>query len=100
MSPFGPATEPDEIVVALYPPTASARRSLLAREFIGWLGSLVGSQKIHELPVWTDTATLFDYPHARLELSSYVVEKLRADSGSRGMELMLGICCKWDGYTV
>lgn len=58
LSPFGPATEPDEIVVALYPPTASARRSLLAREFIGWLGSLVGSQKIHELPVWTDTATL------------------------------------------
>lgn len=58
MSPFGPATEPDEIVVALYPPTASARRSLLAREFIGWLGSLVGSQKIHELPVWTDTTTL------------------------------------------
>ncbi|MBU2732723.1 hypothetical protein NR402_02050 [Acidithiobacillus ferrooxidans] len=58
MSPFGPATEPDEIVVALYPPTASARRSLLAREFIGWLGSLVGSQKIHELQVWADTATL------------------------------------------
>ncbi|MDA8152975.1 MAG: hypothetical protein M0003_09740 [Acidithiobacillus sp.] len=58
MSPFSPSTEPDEIVVALYPPTASARRSLLAREFIGWLGSLVGSQKIHELPVWTDTATL------------------------------------------
>ena len=58
MTPFGPATEPDEIVVALYPPTASARRSLLAREFIGWLGSLVGAQKIHELPVWTDNATL------------------------------------------
>lgn len=58
MSPFGPATEPDEIVVALHPPTASARRSLLAREFIGWLGSLVGSQKIHELPLWTDTATV------------------------------------------
>lgn len=56
--PLEPAIEPDEIVVALYPPTASARRSLLAREFIGWLGSLVGSQKIHELPVWTDTATL------------------------------------------
>ncbi|MGN6237036.1 McrB family protein [Dyella sp.] len=58
LSPFGPSTEPDEIVVALYPPTASARRSLLAREFIGWLGSLVGREKIHELPVWTDTATL------------------------------------------
>ena len=58
LSPFGPSTEPDEIVVALYPPTASARRSLLAREFIGWLGTLVGRQKIHELPVWSDTATL------------------------------------------
>lgn len=58
LSPFGPATEPDEIVVALYPPTASARRSLLAREFIGWLGSLTGREKIHEVPVWTDAATL------------------------------------------
>jgi 5-methylcytosine-specific restriction protein B len=53
-----PSIEPDQIVVALYPPTASARRSLLAREFVGWLGSLVGSQKIHELPVWSDSATL------------------------------------------
>ena len=58
LSPFGPSTEPDEIVVALYPPTASARRSLLAREFIGWLSNLVGSQKIHEIQVWADTATL------------------------------------------
>ncbi|MCH9829018.1 MAG: hypothetical protein K0U79_14880 [Gammaproteobacteria bacterium] len=57
-APFGPAVEPDEIVVALHPPTASARRSLLAREFIGWLGTLAGREKIHELSVWTDTATL------------------------------------------
>ncbi|MGL0787960.1 McrB family protein [Xanthomonas translucens] len=58
LAPFGPSTEPDQIVVALYPPTASARRSLLAREFIGWLGSLVGREKIHEIPVWTDAAML------------------------------------------
>lgn len=57
-TPFGPAVEPDEIVVALYPPTASARRSLLAREFIGWLGTLAGREKIRELPVWSDSATL------------------------------------------
>lgn len=56
--PFGPGVEPDEIVVALHPPTASARRSLLAREFIGWLGSLAGHDKIHELPVWTDKGSL------------------------------------------
>lgn len=58
LTPFGPSTEPDKIVVSVYPPTASARRSLLAREFIGWLGSLVGREKIHELPVWSDAATL------------------------------------------
>lgn len=58
LTPFGPSIEPDEIVVALYPPTASARRSLLAREFIGWLGSLVGREKIHEPPVWSNAATL------------------------------------------
>ncbi|MBB3857680.1 MoxR-like ATPase [Xanthomonas arboricola] len=58
MSPYGPATVPDEIVVALHPPTASARRSLLAREFIGWLGNLVGNEKIHELSVWSDVASL------------------------------------------
>jgi len=57
-SSIEPAVELDEIVVALYPPTASARRSLLAREFIGWLGSLVGQQKLHELPVWSDVASL------------------------------------------
>lgn len=58
LTPFGPGVEPDEILVALYPPTASARRSLLAREFIGWLGALAGQEKIHELSVWADTATL------------------------------------------
>lgn len=57
-SEFGQLIEPDEIIVSLYPPTASARRSLLAREFIGWLGTLAGNDKIHELRVWTDAATL------------------------------------------
>jgi len=76
MSAFGPATEPDEIVVALYPPTASARRSLLAREFTGWLGSLVGSHKIHELPVWTDTATL--RPEMRRMPASIPVAEIEA----------------------
>lgn len=76
LSPFGPSTEPDEIVVALYPPTASARRSLLAREFIGWLGSLVGRQKIHEMPVWTDTATLG--PGMRRMPATIPVDKLES----------------------
>ncbi|WP_338415778.1 hypothetical protein [uncultured Sphaerotilus sp.] len=74
--PLEPSIELDKIVVALYPPTASARRSLLAREFIGWLGSLVGSQKIHELPVWTETATLS--PEMRRMPASIPVAEIEA----------------------
>jgi hypothetical protein len=48
----------DSVLFAIWPPSASARRSLLARDFVGYLGSLVGREKIHELPVWTDIATL------------------------------------------
>jgi 5-methylcytosine-specific restriction protein B len=55
LTPFGPGIEVDKIIVAIYPPTASARRSLLAREFIGWLGNLIGREKIHELRIWNDT---------------------------------------------
>ncbi|WP_448132902.1 McrB family protein [Stenotrophomonas rhizophila] len=76
LSPFAPGTEPDEIVVALHPPTASARRSLLAREFIGWLGQLVGSEKIHELSVWSDVASLS--PDMRRKPSSVPVAELEA----------------------
>lgn len=48
----------DSVLFAIWPPAASARRSLLAREFIGWLGSLVGQEKVHELSVWPDADTL------------------------------------------
>jgi len=48
----------DSVLFAIWPPSASARRSLLARDFVGYLGTLVGSQKIHELPVWTDAESL------------------------------------------
>jgi len=50
----GPGVEVDQILVSVWPPAASARRSLLAREFVGYLGSLVGREKVHELQVWTD----------------------------------------------
>ncbi|MHA6909487.1 McrB family protein [Ralstonia pseudosolanacearum] len=82
LSPFGPAIELDEIVVALYPPTASARRSLLAREFIGWLGSLVGAQKIHELPVWADAATLG--PSMRRMPTSIPIDEIEASITALG----------------
>lgn len=34
---------------------------------------------------WTDPATLFDYPHARFELASYVGEKLSAEMAQRSL---------------
>ena len=82
LSSCGPSTEPDKIAVALYPPTASARRSLLAREFIGWLGALVGQQKIHELSVWRDVATLG--PDMRRKPSSIPVADIEAAVSALG----------------
>jgi hypothetical protein len=48
----------DSILFGIWPPAASARRSLLAREFVGYLGSLIGREKVHELRVWTDAAAV------------------------------------------
>jgi MoxR-like ATPase len=48
----------DSIHFAIWPPAASARRSLLAREFVGYLGSLVGRDRIHELRVWADAGAV------------------------------------------
>jgi hypothetical protein len=48
----------DSIQFAIWPPAASARRSLLAREFVGFLGSLIGRERVHELRVWADAAAV------------------------------------------
>src|SRR5262249_585468 len=48
----------DSILFAVWPPEVSARRSLLARDFIGYLGTLVGREKVHEIPVWTDASAV------------------------------------------
>lgn len=39
--------------------------------------------------VWTDPATLFDYPHARFELASYVWEKLSSETVQRRLDVEL-----------
>ncbi|MFN3352844.1 MAG: McrB family protein, partial [Brevundimonas sp.] len=43
----------DFVEFAIWPPAVSARRSLLAREFVGYLGRLVGRDRVHERAVWT-----------------------------------------------
>jgi len=58
LAPFGAPIPVDKINVALYPPAASARRSLLAREFVGFLGSMLGREKVHELRVWDDAGAV------------------------------------------
>ena len=44
----------DRVLFGVHPPAASARRSLLARQFVGYLGTLVGADKVHELKPWPD----------------------------------------------
>ena len=48
----------DFISFAIWPPAASAQRSLLARQFVGYLGSLIGREKVHELQVWKDAGAV------------------------------------------
>lgn len=55
---YEPSVKIDSIAVALYPPSASARRSLLAREFIGYLANMVESSSIHEIRPWPDEHVL------------------------------------------
>lgn len=42
----------DSIEFAIWPPAVSAKRSLLAREFVGYLGRLVGRDRVHERKIW------------------------------------------------
>jgi 5-methylcytosine-specific restriction protein B len=58
LTDVGPGAQVERIVFSIWPPAASARRSLLAREFVGYLGSLIGREKIHELRIWSDSASV------------------------------------------
>lgn len=44
----------DQVLFGIHPPAASARRSMLARQFVGYLGTLMGTDKVHELQPWPD----------------------------------------------
>jgi 5-methylcytosine-specific restriction enzyme B len=48
----------DSIEFSIWPPDVSARRGLLAREFVGYLGRLIGAERVHELTVWPDASAL------------------------------------------
>ena len=48
----------DSILFSIWPPAASASRGLLAREFVGYLGGLIGRDRLHELRVWSDAAAV------------------------------------------
>lgn len=48
----------DQVLFGIYPPAASARRSMLARQFVGFLGTLLGAEKVHELRPWPDPSVV------------------------------------------
>lgn len=79
---FGPPIPVDRINVALWPPAASAQRSLLAREFIGYLARFTGREKVHEIRVWEDasavSAAMRRMPH------SVPIDEIRAAIAALG----------------
>jgi hypothetical protein len=58
LSEAAPGAQVERIVFSIWPPAASARRSLLAREFVGYLGDLIGRERVHEIRVWTDATAV------------------------------------------
>ncbi len=82
LTTVGPGVEVDQIQVAFWPPAASARRSLLAREFVGYLGSLVGRDKVHELEVWKDAGAVS--PEMRRMPRSLALSDIEAAIAAQG----------------
>lgn len=73
----------DQVLFGIYPPAASARRSMLARQFIGYLGTLIGADKIHELQPWPDPS-LLDANTRRMPTKIALVEIEQAIRGFGG----------------
>lgn len=82
LTPFGADISVDKINVAIYPPAASARRSLLARQFVGFLGNLIGREKVHELRVWEDVSAV--HQDMRRMPSSIPLADIEAAIGALG----------------
>ena len=72
----------DQVLYGIYPSAASARRSLLARQFVGYLGTLIGADKVHELQPWPDSSAV-DANMRRMPetLSSDEIEKAVGELG-------------------
>jgi energy-coupling factor transporter ATP-binding protein EcfA2 len=52
LTPLGPGLEIEAAYAATYPPEPSARRSLLLRDYVGYLRTLIGADKVHEIMPW------------------------------------------------
>ena len=63
----------DQVLFGIHPPGASARRSMLARQFVGYLGTLIGADKVHELQPWPD-ASLVDADMRRMPTTIDLIE--------------------------
>lgn len=72
----------DRINVALWPPAASAQRSMLAREFIGYLARFTGREKVHEIRVWEDASSVSEA--MRRMPRSIPIEEIRGSIASLG----------------
>ncbi len=61
----------------------SVQRKRIPPEFDKLAGTRVA---VH---VWTDPSTLFDYPYARMELATYLGDKLHAEMGQRNQAVQV-----------
>lgn len=79
---LGQGVEIDAVTVAFYPNEPSARRSLLAREFVGYLGKFVGREKIHELSPWPKESNVL--PEMRRNPKDISIDEIKSSIAALG----------------
>lgn len=78
----GRGVDVDAITVAYYPNEPSARRSLLAREFVGYLGKFIGREKIHELSPWSEESNVL--PEMRRDPKDIPINEIKLNITALG----------------
>ncbi|WP_374566061.1 McrB family protein [Ideonella sp.] len=58
LSQLPPGIKIDEVIFSVWPPEVASRKSLFARDFVGYLGNLVGQANVYEEQAWHAETTV------------------------------------------
>lgn len=77
-----PGVKIDEVIFSVWPPEVASRKSLFARDFVGYLGNLIGQANVYEEQAWP-SETLVRASMRRMP-SAVAIEELEASVKTLG----------------